>query len=623
MTDKGSQASRDRMERLTVVTLSDFEAVDFEAPIQDSKSVNCMKLASKFQCAAREQETAGNPVAFKVYSRLGEILLIHLNPFDQSEPFTPIYKTNKQRSMIPSDLAGENSQALTEIAPDIKNHALRARLSDIAWQNNKKCADLSRLAIHSYCEAVEIAVNEQRVFSVNEKITEARIVCDLLRRACQIAQAIGWKDPEGAGLKSTVQRTLQSAFDSQNYEGFNGIGILCLDWGINSAVSIGEMAEALASVGDMYLQVKRELWELAARGYHLSGKESDNYRCRKFAAECFVKLARDAGGKGVVAASFISDAIEAYRKIPETKERREELQKLLREAQTGKRDEMQTITRKVDLTSFVEDAQRLVAGKLLSTALENFADLTRSPDRSFLQYGVKKLAEENPLWAAVPFNRIDNAGKVVARSPGLFGGGEDHDEAMRHRIAENEAFRRGCAVYGLIEPARRVIHSEHSLDQCYFLRIAEMSSFVPDDRVDVFALGFFRFFQGDFISAVHILVPQLENSVRHILSLAEQDTSTILSDMTEESRSLPSMLNKCREELEGILGSAIVFDMDNVFVFEGGPKIRHSIAHGLISGADCYSADVIYACWFIYRLCCLPLLGDWAKVAKYLDEIAN
>ena len=150
-----------------------------------------------------------------------------------------------------------------------------------------------------------------------------------------------------------------------------------------------------------------------------------------------------------------------------------------------------------------------------------------------------------------------------------------------------------------------------------------MSPFVPCDRADVFALGFIRFFQGDFISAAHILVPQLENSVRHILSRDGQDTSTIRSNMTEESRSLPSMLNNYRDELERILGPAIVFDMDNVFVFEGGPKIRHGIAHGLISGAECFSADAIYACWLIYRLCCLPLLRDWAKVAESLDEIAD
>ena len=148
------------------------------------------------------------------------------------------------------------------------------------------------------------------------------------------------------------------------------------------------------------------------------------------------------------------------------------------------------------------------------------------------------------------------------------------------------------------------------------------SPFVPGDRADIFALGFARFFRGDFISAVHVLVPQLENAVRHVLSIAGEDTSTIRNDMTQENLSLPAMLKNHREPLEKAFGPAIVFDMENVFVFEGGPKIRHQVAHGLISGAECFSTDAIYACWFIFRLCCLPLLPNWPGVSEILDENA-
>ena len=128
------------------------------------------------------------------------------------------------------------------------------------------------------------------------------------------------------------------------------------------------------------------------------------------------------------------------------------------------------------------------------------------------------------------------------------------------------------------------------------------SPFVPGDRADVFALGFARFFRGDFISAVHVLVPQLENAVRHVLSIAGEDTSTVRNDMTQENLSLPAMLKNHREPLEKAFDPAIVFDMENVFVFEGAPKIRHQVAHGLIQGAECLSTDAIYACWFMYRL---------------------
>lgn len=623
MTDKGSQTSRDGMGPPTVVTLCDFETVNFEAPICDTNEMDCFELSLMFRGAVAEQLKVGNDIAVRVFELLAGVASIELKPWDQSEHYGPYFVSGDRRSIIPSDLKGEQSRVFSEIAPKIKNAALRSRLADVAWQNNQSQAEMARLAISSFCEVVQLVLEGKAVFSpVNLKASSSP-VCDLLCRACHIAKAIGNKGSEGLELRYLIKDVFQDALGSRSEKGIFNIGKLCLDRNILAPDLIAVKAEEFASAEDTRPQIERNLWELAAQGYHLSCKELDEHRCHKNAAECFVKMALEAGGEGLVDASFISDAIEAYRNIPGTKERREELRKLLRNAQTSIGDEMHISSIESDLSAFIKKAQDLVANKRLSKALENFASLTNFPDRSSLQNEVARQVEEHPSLGITPFKRIDSAGRVVAKSPGLLGAGENQDESMRYLIADDEALRRGRAVHGLIEPARCVIHSEHSLDQSYFLRIAEMSPFVPIDRVDVFALGFIRFFQGDFISAAHILVPQLESSVRYILSLIGQDTWTIRSDMTEESRSLSSMLNNCQDELERILGPALVFDMDNVFVFEGGPKIRHRIAHGLISGDECYSADAIYACWFIYRLCCLPLLRNWAKVAESLDEIAN
>ena len=113
---------------------------------------------------------------------------------------------------------------------------------------------------------------------------------------------------------------------------------------------------------------------------------------------------------------------------------------------------------------------------------------------------------------------------------------------------------------GMIEPSRRVIHHEHPLDHSDFRLLAEIGPFVPGDRGALFALGFTRFFGGDFVSALHILVPQLENSLRYFLNLAGVEPSTIHSDMTQENRTLSVILTKDRDPLETIIDPAIVFD---------------------------------------------------------------
>ena len=80
------------------------------------------------------------------------------------------------------------------------------------------------------------------------------------------------------------------------------------------------------------------------------------------------------------------------------------------------------------------------------------------------------------------------------------------------------------------------------------------------------------------------------------------------------------ILKKDRGSLEGILGKAIVFEIENLFDFRGGPVLRHRVAHGLVSADECYGTESIYACWFVFRFFCLPLFPHWEEVAERLDR---
>jgi hypothetical protein len=48
--------------------------------------------------------------------------------------------------------------------------------------------------------------------------------------------------------------------------------------------------------------------------------------------------------------------------------------------------------------------------------------------------------------------------------------------------------------------------------------------------------------------------------------------------------------------------------------------LRHEFAHGKIADGHCFTSDVIYACWFIYHLTCLPLLNVWGlQIAPMIE----
>jgi hypothetical protein len=600
------------------VAADDF-AAGCETPIANSRKVCCECFGSLYQKAAQEAEAAGDERASRVYSLLAAVTQVHFKPSDLAEPYGPMLVMGEQRSLIPSDLGGTQSAVFTSVASEISNPGLRSRLADIAWLNDRKQAAMAQLAVGSYCAAVQVVIDGKAEFFLEDAKATSYHGTRFLRRACQIANMTGWKEPEASTLKGMIATLSESAFNERDARGFLKMGELDADYRITAPQVMADRAEALAQSVELDPDTARNVWELAARARRQDGKDAESNRCLISAAECYVRMAEAADLKGMTASSWLMDAIKALRSIPGTKNRRAELEAKLREAQASIADEMGMVSTQIDISDLVDHARKAVGELTLAQALFEFANLERSPAPEKLHEDAIKQAEENPLSSIIPMSIHDDEGKVVAKSPGM-GVGDEDQTAMRHLTARSEGFRRHIAVSGMIEPARRTIMAEHPLEERDLLPLAEYSPFVPSGYEHIFATGLARFFGGDFISALHILVPQLENSLRYVLKQAAIDTSSMQRDMTQENRTLSVMLGKDRAALEKIFGPSITLEIENLFDFKGGPSLRHQLAHGLLSTGACHSYDSIYACWFIYRLCCLPLFRHWQQVA---DAYAN
>lgn len=601
---------------LEVVGLEDFESADLEAPLADARSVCCAKLAGAYRDAATAATAEGKDREARVYGLLASVMQMHFKPEDRSEPYGPMFVFEDRRGVIPDDLRGEQSRVFADIAPRLKNPGLRALLSDIAWINDRRRAESAQLAIGSFSEAVRLVAEGKAESYFDDGRAASHEAAEVLRRACQIASATGWKEPEAGALRALIASMTNVAADGGDADGYLSLGTLNADYGVSALADIASRAEVLAQTDGLFPETLRHLWELAARAHRLERKDAESNRCLVMAAECYVSMAAATGFKGIVAASWLMNAIEALRRIPGTKERREELRAKLREAQASISDEMGVISTELDVSAIVDHARKSVQGLTFARALAEFAQLDASPESDALRKEALEQAGKYPLSSMMPMAMHDGEGKLVAKSPGLFGGVEVGDEGLRHLIARHESFRRDLTVTGAIEPARRLINAEHPLHVRHLRPLAEMSPFVPAGHEEFFALGFARFFGGDVISALHILVPQLENSLRYVLKQAAVDPSSIKNDMTQTNRTLSVMLEKDRATLEAIFGPAIVLEIENLFDFDGGPALRHQLAHGLLSAAACRHGDAIYACWFVFRLCVLPLFPHWEHIAE-------
>ena len=123
------------------------------------------------------------------------------------------------------------------------------------------------------------------------------------------------------------------------------------------------------------------------------------------------------------------------------------------------------------------------------------------------------------------------------------------------------------------------------------------------------------------MSAAHLLIPQLEPCLRQILKLSGADPSKRRDDSTEQDLSLKNIYVGFRPDLEKLLTPALAWEIDRLFNTRPGPALRHEVAHGRLSGGDCYHPNVYYANWLMYRLCCLFVLQGWDEsVTPHLAE---
>ena len=97
----------ERQESAKTVTAEDFAAVEVEAPILDTRNVDCWTLGSLYQSATSEAKASGNEPAASVFALLVNIANIHFKPEDRAEPYGPQSVFDGQRMLIPGDLRGE------------------------------------------------------------------------------------------------------------------------------------------------------------------------------------------------------------------------------------------------------------------------------------------------------------------------------------------------------------------------------------------------------------------------------------------------------------------------------------------------------------------------------------
>jgi len=328
----------------------------------------------------------------------------------------------------------------------------------------------------------------------------------------------------------------------------------------------------------------------------------------------------------LVASSHVQSAIEAYRRIGGHKDRVEELHDILISYQKKSLDEMGLIKSDgIDLSEAVKDSIKRVKGRPFYDAIFDFVLMVPSPRVSELKKQVEESAAKYPMQHLVSGVVVNENGKVVARHSNMFSDDpEEREKAIQENMYRQASFHHQIYTHSLIEPVRVQLNLEHPIKLDNFMRIVSNNPFVPPGREYIFAQGLKAGMDGEYLTAIHLLIPQVENSLRHILTQMGEVTSGIDSQGIQDERSLNITLYS--ESILKVFDEDIVFDLKGLLVERFGANLRNRMAHGLMDYNSFYSVEIPYLWCLVLKLCCLPIiqnLRDKDKIQKNDAGVAS
>jgi len=608
----------------SVVSVEDFISLDFETLLPDAMKVDPRDLCNQYSRLAREAEAKQEHRLARVFFVLSSVCGIHLKPEDRAEPWGPMAIFDNQRSAIPSDFKGEQSLAFVDILDKIKNPGLRARLADIAWTNDRKSAGhAASVATAAYKESADgLLCGVFRPY-----LNEGRASFEALKnvqRAFAIAQATTKKDAKGRvlfsdELKATALNLYTIAKNTKEYVVFQHTAELALQYGLIEPGIIAKDCEELAATktdGEYSLPIK-SLWKLAARLHRNAANKAAEQRCLFAAVQQTLEMRKQVSSAGAEA-HWVHQALLELRHVEGQEDLEDNLVVELRHLQRTSTKEMGTFSIPLEVEELREKVEEVFQGLSFSDAMRQFGLVAKSTPIEDLKKFAHEQLRDHPLQAIMSVAHIDDEGKPVATSPGAETGGDHSDEWYRHQALQNEGFRWQRTVAGIIEPARLTIHTRFLIEERHVEQIVIHSPFVPEYQAPLMTLGLTRFFQGDFMSAAYLLIPQLEPCLRHILKMNGHDPVRQFDDGTEEDYDINAMFTRMRPQLVAIFGKDLIYEIDLIFVGRPGPSLRNALSHGQISAGMCFHPHMIYGCWLIYRLCIAFLLRNWDQLAPEL-----
>ena len=175
--------------------------------------------------------------------------------------------------------------------------------------------------------------------------------------------------------------------------------------------------------------------------------------------------------------------------------------------------------------------------------------------------------------------------------------------ALKDNMERTAAMEMDYFAQILVSNTFEYIRSRFVIEESDVKKIVDVSCAIPEGRKESYTKGLMFGFSGDFLTALSILIPQIENAVRYLAVECGEPVYNMNEEGIEEVKPMHAVL-----ELEGVkesLDEDLIFALNTIFCSKFGFNMRNNVAHGMLDDQAFQSFKALYIWWFALKFCYL------------------
>lgn len=454
-------------------------------------------------------------------------------------------------------------------------------------------------------EIVRIALLSYEKELANPSITNEYFYTELTVGLCRLYSKCKIKD---FNFASFLQKSIQHV--RANYD-VSGYGILFI---LNALLGCNENSEqvVLAFEDAISYYESKNILDKAVSFLENLEEFYKNNKCQKELKTTRIRIAQTEEklankydwqnpNYAHIIISHIHSAMNAWNRADE-KVYKSERQRLAKRIEPIKKLSLQTMkvfsSGEIDLSEWLKVANQFIENATLESFIYQMSKII--PLENYESAKQKLQNRGSFLTGLFPSVTLDSEGRKKRIIPSVINASKTEMNAiLQNEAAEIYKISADIYVNRLLYLARgKFVFTKETLR---FL--VEDNLFIPSNHQESFLLGLVAGFNLDLITAMHLLMPQVECCIR---SLAEECGAVVYKtdkQGIEECLSLTKILelpevNECFDE-------TFLFNLKLFFTSVYGFGMRDDVCHGLHSDPELQSTNCLATWWFVLHICCL------------------